>query len=393
MVLKVPDYNIIYIKEMMIIKRILILVIFIIISSFSFGQKVILLTKQNGVYTIPCSINGIKRSLVFDTGASTVTISMQLAELLYRSGKLSDSDIKGYGRSRTASGHIVDNMAIVLKDIKISGLHLKNVDAVVIKGQNVPLLLGLSAIQKLGKVTLQGNRLIIDSSILPNSQLAGIRNQIKLYIGNGEYSAAIALLKKIENQDAMEERDVFNLAQCYCYSNDYNKALMYCQQWMGTYKETTPSNEPDVCYFMGLSYMGLKRHYDADSWFAKAIRLISIDAIERTSREDANTLSYYYNQKAVNYLEANAYDNSVEAFDVATQYRMRYLGMTAEDLCTGKIKDERIGIWLYSISNMQAAYLHNDTKSKRYAILAALCGNKEAIKLCEHFKLDYSPRL
>lgn len=134
-------------------KKFFITLIIASIYSFCFGQKVILLTKQNGVYTIPCSINSVKRSLVFDTGASTVTISMQLADLLYRSGKLSESDIKGYGRSQTASGHVVDNMAIVLKDIEISGLHLKNVDAVVIEGQHVPLLLGLSAIQKLGKVT------------------------------------------------------------------------------------------------------------------------------------------------------------------------------------------------------------------------------------------------
>ena len=373
-------------------KRVFVALFVATIYTYCFGQKVILLSKQNGVYTIPCSINGVKRSLVFDTGASTVTISMQLADLLYHTGKLKDSDIKGYGRSQTASGHIVDNMAIVLKDIEISGLHIKNVDAVVIKGQNVPLLLGLSAIQKLGKVTLQGNKLIIDSSILPNTQLVGIRKQIESHIEKEEYSAAIASLKRIESQDALEERDVFNFAQCYCYSKEYNKALMYCQQWMGTYKETTSSHEPDVCYFMGLSYMGLKSHFDADIWFAKAIHLISIDAVERTSREDANTLSYYYNQKAVNYLEANAYDNSVEAFDIAAQYRMRCLGMTVEDLCAGLIQDKRIGIWLYSISKMHAVFLHNEAKAERYAILAALCGNQEAIEFCEHFKLDYSPK-
>ena len=374
-------------------KRLLLSLFIASICTFCFGQKVILLTKQNGVYTIPCFINGVKRSLVFDTGASTVTISMQLAELLYRQGKLSEKDIKGYGRSQTASGHIVDNMVIVLREIEISGLHLKNVDAVVIEGQNVPLLLGLSAIQKLGKVTLQGNRLIINSSILPNSQLAGVRGQIESHIDEEEYSAAITLLKRIESQDAMEERDVFNIAQCYCYSKDYNKALMYCQQWMGTYKETAPSHEPDVCYFMGLSYMGLKSHYDADNWFAKAIRLISVDAIDQTSCEDAYTLSCYYNQKAVNYLLGNAYENSVEAFDIATQYRMKFFGVTAEELCAGIVKDERIGAMLNSISIIQAVYLHNDAKSERYAILAALCGNQEAIEFCEHFKLNYSPRI
>ena len=377
---------------MKVIKRALCFWVMIAIGSLCFGQRVITLTKQNGVYTIPCSINGLKRSLIFDTGASTVTISIPLAKQLFREGKLKDVDIKGWGKSQTGSGHIVDNMAIVLKDIEIAGLHLKNVDAVIIAGQNVPLLLGLSAIQKLGIVTLQGNKLIIDSSIMTNSRLAETRNQIESHINKDEYSSAIALLKRIESQDAIEERDVFNFAQCYCYSKDYNKALIYCQQWIGTYKEIAPSHESDVCYFTGLAYMGLKSHYEADRWFAKAIRLISIDAIERTSREDAFILSYYYNQKAVNYLEGKAYENCVEAFDIAAQYRMKYMGMTAEDLCAGKIKDERIGNWMYSISKFYAVFLHNDSSSERYAVFAALCGNHEAIEFCDHFHFDYSSK-
>ena len=147
----------------MTIKKVLVILLLALDCAYSSGQKVISMTKQNGVYTIPCSINGVKRSLVFDTGASSITISMQLAELLYKTGKLNDTDIKGFGKSQTASGHIVNNMAVVLRDVDISGLHLKNVDAVVINGQNVPLLLGLSAIQKLGKVTLVENKLIIET--------------------------------------------------------------------------------------------------------------------------------------------------------------------------------------------------------------------------------------
>lgn len=376
----------------MTIKRLLLTFLIVTISISCFAQKVITLSKQNGVYTVPCSINGIKRSLVFDTGASTVTISWQLAELLYQSGKLSDKDIKGTGKSQTASGHIIDNTAIILKDVEISGLHLKNVDAVVIEGQNVPLLLGLSAIQKLGKVTLQGDKLLIDSSILNDSQLAEIRLQIESYIEDEEYEKAIASLKKIEAQDALEEIDLFSYAQCLCYSKDYNKALMYCQQWLGTYKEIAPAHEPDICYCMGLSYMGLKSHYDADSWFAKAIQLISTAAIENTTREDANTLFYFYNQKALNYLQGSAYENCVEAFDIATQYRMRYLGVTHIDLLAGKIKDSRIGTWLNSIHKIEAVFLNNSEKARRYGILAAMCGNEEAIEFCKHFNLDYSPR-
>lgn len=378
----------------MIIKRIYILLSFLllIITAYA-GQKVILLTKQDGVYTIPCSINGVKRSMVFDTGASTVTISMKLADLLYSSGKLNDADFKGFGRSQTASGHIVNNMAVLLRDVEIEGLHLKNVDAVIIEGQNVPLLLGLSAIQKLGKVTLSGNRLIINTSILTNPQLEGIRTQIESHIDKGEYSAAIALLKRIESQEAIEEMDLFNFAQCYCYSKDFNKALIYCQQWMGSYKEIKPSHEPDVCYFMGISYNGLKSYYDADSWFAKAINLIGTAPINQTNIDDAISLTYYYNQKGLNCLEGKGYDVCAESFDIAAQYRLHILGFTPNDIFRGIVKDEKIGNWLYSISQLNAVYLHDGEKADHYAVMAALCGNTGAQKFCDHFNLNYSPSL
>lgn len=356
---------------------------------FCYGQKVIILNKQNGVYTIPCSINGIKRSLVFDTGAASVTISMQLARELYNSGKLTDSDIKGFGQSQTASGHIVNNMAIVLKDVEISGLHIKNVDAVIIDGQNVPLLLGLSAIQKLGKVTLTGNKLVINQKFLSNPEIENLRKQIDIYINDINYKDAITLLKKIETQEALEEIDLFNFALCYCYSQDYNKSLMYSQQWIGQYEGTDSPHEADICDYIALSYNGLKNYHVADQWFSKAIKLVCTDAVERTSREDAFTLAFYYNQKALNYLDGKAYDLCVEAFDLSAQYRMRFIGVTPADICEGKVRDKQIASTLFSISKIHAVFLNNGESAERYAVLSALCGNQEAIDFCNHFNIKY----
>ena len=383
------DYDIYYIKGMMIIKYFCLWIVLFFSYSFCFGQKVITLTKQNGVYTIPCSINGVKRSLVFDTGASTVTISKTLAYFLYNSGKLKDADIKGFGQSQTASGHIVNNMAIVLRDIEISGFHLKNVDAVIIDGQNVPLLLGLSAIKKLGKITLSGNKLLIDSPVLTTPQLKQLRLQIRKLIDDEKYQEAISLLKKIEIQEALDETDLFQLAMCYSSSHDNDKALMYSQQWIGLYEGTKSPLEADACYITAMAYKGLGSYHLADQWFAKAIKLVSTETINNTNNIEANTLSYYYNQKALNYLDGKAYDLCVEAFDISVQYRMRVIGVTPEDLCAGLVNDKLIGSTLLSISKIYAYFLHNDKSAEKYAILSALCGNQEAIDFCNHFKLDY----
>ena len=55
--------------------------------------------------------------------------------------------------------------------------------------------------------------------------------------------------------------------------------------------------------------------------------------------------------------------NCVEAFDVATQFRMRYLGVTHIDLLAGKIKDSRIGTWLNSIHKIEAVFLNKKVRN------------------------------
>ena len=46
------------------------------LSSLYFqAQTTIKMEKEGGVYTIPCTLNGIKLKFIFDTGASGVSLS------------------------------------------------------------------------------------------------------------------------------------------------------------------------------------------------------------------------------------------------------------------------------------------------------------------------------
>ena len=137
--------------------------LFIVVNSSA--QKVIQMESTNGVYRIACSVNGAKMKMIFDTGASNVSLSETMANFLYDNDYISKEDILGTSKTLTADGSIHDNVVINIKDIEVSGLHLKNVQAVVISGQNAPLLLGQSAIQKLGSITIEGNRLIINDAV------------------------------------------------------------------------------------------------------------------------------------------------------------------------------------------------------------------------------------
>lgn len=122
------------------------------LCSFCFhcnAQTTIQMEEYGGVYRIPCKVNGAKMKLIFDTGANNVCLSLTMAEYLFDNELISKDDIIGRGSSTVADGSIVDHIIINIKDIEIQGIHLKNVEAVVIDGQNAPLLLGQSAIKNL----------------------------------------------------------------------------------------------------------------------------------------------------------------------------------------------------------------------------------------------------
>lgn len=141
-------------------KKIL-LSLFVLIPLFLSAQVTITMEQDGGVYKVPCVVNGAKMKFIFDTGAATVCLSESMAEYLLDNDYISKDDIIGLGASQVADGRIVDHVKIALKDVEIAGLHLKDVEAVVVEGQRAPLLLGQSAIQKLGKYTIKGNVLYI----------------------------------------------------------------------------------------------------------------------------------------------------------------------------------------------------------------------------------------
>lgn len=87
----------------------------------------------------------------FDTGASDVTISLNAANKLYNLGQLSSSDIIGRELYQVADGNLSEGAIIVLKEIKIDKIILKNVKASIVLNGDAPLLLGQTALEKLGK--------------------------------------------------------------------------------------------------------------------------------------------------------------------------------------------------------------------------------------------------
>lgn len=127
------------------------------------GQIVVEMTPMGNVYSLPGKVNGLELNFIFDTGASDVSLSMAEAIFMVKNGYLVEDDFIGVSYSQIANGDIVENMDVVLREVEIAGIKLHNVTASISNTLEAPLLLGQSAIQKLGPIQLDGNKLIIQN--------------------------------------------------------------------------------------------------------------------------------------------------------------------------------------------------------------------------------------
>lgn len=122
------------------------------------GKIIIKMTKRNGVYFIPCKINGSEMEFIFDTGASDITMSLTEALFLYKQGTLTDDDFIGTQQYQIANGSVEEGTVIKLKTVEIGNRKLYNVQASVVHNLQAPLLLGQSALNKFGKISIDYNK-------------------------------------------------------------------------------------------------------------------------------------------------------------------------------------------------------------------------------------------
>ncbi len=171
-------------------KKITLLVIFFI-TSYSYSQSsqsVLFMDKENGVYTLPCKVNGIPMKFIFDTGASNVSISLTEAQFLAKQGLLNDDEIFGSVKYQIANGEVKEGTRIVLSQIEIGQHVLNNVEAFITHELNSPLLLGQSAISKLGKIEIEGNKLVI-TTVNPRNRFEFLNIDLSKHINDFGYSA------------------------------------------------------------------------------------------------------------------------------------------------------------------------------------------------------------
>ncbi len=115
----------------------------------------ILLSKINGVFYIPGIIDSsIKLDFIFDTGAADVSLTPDVVLTLIRAGLITERDFIGNQTYQFADGTIAKSKIFILKNLKIGNKTIYNIKASLSESIDAPLLLGQSAISKLGPFSI-----------------------------------------------------------------------------------------------------------------------------------------------------------------------------------------------------------------------------------------------
>jgi aspartyl protease family protein len=127
-------------------------------------DHIVEMKEESGVYFVPIKINGVDMEFVFDTGASSISISETEAMFLWKQGKLKEDDIQEDVQFIDANGDISNGTRINLREVQIGDLIVNDVEASVVHNQQAPLLFGQSAMNRFGKITIdyENNRIIFN---------------------------------------------------------------------------------------------------------------------------------------------------------------------------------------------------------------------------------------
>lgn len=118
-------------------------------------------TKENGICNVKCNINDLPLYFVFDTGASTVSLSMVEANFMMKNGYLDKKDVVGSQYFQDANGNISEGTIVNIRNVNFGGLKLENVKASVVRNQKAPLLLGQSVLGRLGKIEIDNSEHVL----------------------------------------------------------------------------------------------------------------------------------------------------------------------------------------------------------------------------------------
>lgn len=112
---------------------------------------------NDGHYHLTAQVNGTPVRFVIDTGATTIALGPRDAA---RVG-INPDELVFAGQARTANG-IVETATVLLDSVVIGDIRDTRVPAVVLRADLDQSLMGMSYLSRFARVSIEGNRLILE---------------------------------------------------------------------------------------------------------------------------------------------------------------------------------------------------------------------------------------
>jgi len=348
------------------------------------AQVRIKMKQENGIYTTPCKVNGLQLRFIFDTGASNVSISLSEAIFMLKNGYLADTDLHGSTYSQIANGDIIENTSINIRELEIGGIKLFNVSAIIVHELSAPLLLGQSAIQKLGKIQLEDDELVIINKKVLSESYSPIDSKPLIMKAQGYYFDGLYSLSSDTYEwayllypESFDCLNLFLMAASFYNCNFYEKCITYSLE-----ASECTSDENQLFY----TYQQIGDSYREIEDFGRA-RLNLEKALTYASNSEQKS-SIYFSFGRIKLATKN-YNEASKDFGYSAYLMEFHNNITEHDYIYGKYKNSALGE-IYYFQHMCYVFLDYKDKSDKSAIRAAMLGYNGAIEYCKMLDLDFN---
>ena len=117
---------------------------------------------ENGLIEVPVVLNDVLRiNFIFDSGASEVSLSPDVALTLIRTGTITESDFLPDQTYTFADGSSAKSKRFLIRKLMIGNQTLTNIEASISKSIEAPMLIGQNVMNKLGSVTIDYNNQLL----------------------------------------------------------------------------------------------------------------------------------------------------------------------------------------------------------------------------------------
>ena len=332
-------------------KRCLILLLALLYPLTGHAQtSIIPLHAEEGGLTFTARINDIPVKTFYTQESWYISLSPTTYLFLYENGHIPAEDVKGTTVLKMPDGSSTKAVSLVIRELRMEKLLVRNVPAFVIKKQSVPMLLGNTAFGSVGTVTGDDNQITVvwdeeyaqeEAAREVLTPTDSLKHLAQNYLDEKDYGNAATVFAGLYQEGALDMFTHYQYCMLLPLEGTDAQVRTVSQEWLRKYAGRSPYMDYWIYDGLGEACRRMKEPEPAISWYMKALE------------------TYYA-----------LYNTSEEA------------------LRKGTFHDEDLGRTLLALG--QAYALDGKLfKGEKYCVLSAKCGYAPAKEFCDKYKMKY----